>query len=126
MKILSKKIVLPLLALLLLSVTTGMNVYQHYCNGILITQSLSHESGNCCDDPGCCHDETVYIHLDNNFFQSAKVSLPRVDLLQGEPVFFLSTVDLIPHRTEDIINLYRYYPVPIPQSEPPFTGIYLL
>lgn len=52
---------------LLLISTTGFAVSKHYCGGNLVSVELKTEADPCCDDGMCCHTETQFLQLDNDF-----------------------------------------------------------
>ncbi|PRY91364.1 hypothetical protein BY457_12512 [Marinilabilia salmonicolor] len=52
---------------LLLISTTGFAVSKHYCGNELISIALKTEADPCCDDGMCCHTETQFLQLDNDF-----------------------------------------------------------
>ncbi|PWD97517.1 HYC_CC_PP family protein [Marinilabilia rubra] len=52
---------------LLLISTTGFAVSKHYCGNELISVELKTEADPCCDDGMCCHTETQFLQLDNDY-----------------------------------------------------------
>jgi len=74
-----KKVTSILLSFILVISTTGFTINKHFCGGHLVaTQFFStEEPESCCDGmdmpAGCCHNESEYYQLDENF-NLAKVS----------------------------------------------------
>jgi len=62
-----RKISHILFSFLLLLVTTGMAVSQHYCGDFLVSTSLFGEADPCCDSGECCHNESSFFQLDEDF-----------------------------------------------------------
>jgi hypothetical protein len=60
-----------ILSFLLLAATTGMAVSKHFCDEFLISTSLFAESEPCCDDGDCCHNETAFFQVDEDFSTSS-------------------------------------------------------
>lgn len=65
-----------ILTFLLLSATTGMAVSKHFCGEYLISVSLFSNPDTCCDDGNCCHNESSFYHLDENFSAPGFLQLP--------------------------------------------------
>lgn len=57
---------------LLLISTTGFAVSKHYCGNELISIVLKSEADPCCDEGMCCHTETQFLQLDNDFLAFAQ------------------------------------------------------
>jgi hypothetical protein len=55
---------------LLLVSTTGLAMSKHYCEGEFISVELKTESDPCCDDSTCCHTETQFLQVENDFLTS--------------------------------------------------------
>lgn len=53
--------------LLLLFATTGISVSAHYCGDKLRSVSFMSAPDSCCDDASCCHNETHFFQLDDDF-----------------------------------------------------------
>jgi hypothetical protein len=66
------------LALLLLSATTGMAVSKHFCDDFLISISLYTEAETCCNDGNCCHNESTFYQLDEDFSIPASAQIPQI------------------------------------------------
>jgi hypothetical protein len=52
------------LALLLIVSTTGITITEHYCGRELVSVNILSKPDACCDNSGCCHNETVTVKLD--------------------------------------------------------------
>jgi len=53
--------------LLLLISTTGFAVSEHFCGTDLVSIEINKEADNCCDSGMCCHSETQFFQLDDDF-----------------------------------------------------------
>lgn len=76
-----------IISLLLLITTTGMTISKHFCNENLISTSLYAETKSCCGEDSCCHHETEFFHLKENFQPSFTTQLPcsvEIDLIASE------------------------------------------
>ncbi len=76
------------LSLLLLIATTGMAVSKHYCGESLISVDFFEEAEPCCESGNCCHNETTFYQVDENFSAPVLSQLPYVtaiDLLVNMP-----------------------------------------
>lgn len=63
-----------LLSSVLLILTTGVTVHQHYCQGYLIKTNLLHEPASCCDGPSdCCSNESETYLLQQDFVDFTQV-----------------------------------------------------
>lgn len=61
-----KRISNILIALLLLTATTGLTIDRHYCGNRLVSVSLG-KSPDCCKTPGCCHHHIRHIKVIDSF-----------------------------------------------------------
>ncbi|MGE4586462.1 MAG: hypothetical protein AB7D05_03885 [Mangrovibacterium sp.] len=66
-----------ILSVLLLSVTTGLTIYKHYCSGKLISTSILKEAKSCCDSDKCCKNEAETFQLDEDFSVSTNLEVPE-------------------------------------------------
>ena len=82
--------------LLLLLATTGMAVSKHYCGDSLISTVLFGEAEPCCDSGSCCHNETAFFQVDEDFSAPQTINAPD---LQEIPV--LGFTILIFNQTPD-------------------------
>jgi len=62
-----KKSVHIFLVIWLLVITTGYTVSRHYCGGDFINLAVNAEAEPCCGEGGCCHIETEFYQLDEDF-----------------------------------------------------------
>ncbi len=66
-----KRILFTFLATLFLINTIGINVYAHFCAGVLAETSLVVPVSGCCELPeenkDCCESEHTYLQLDEEF-----------------------------------------------------------
>lgn len=74
-----RKIIHIFFILYMLFVTTGYTITKHYCQSELQSVSLFTEVERCCDGiDGCCHDETSFHKIGNDFlqtnFENSKIS----------------------------------------------------
>jgi hypothetical protein len=67
-----------ILSFLLLTATTGMAVSKHFCDEFLISTSFFAESEACCDDGNCCHNETTFYQVDEDFSAPQTVNTPNL------------------------------------------------
>nr|NQU90370.1 hypothetical protein [Bacteroidota bacterium] len=56
-----------ILAFLILLTSIGMTLTMHYCGGQLKSVSVITTAEACCDTPGCCHNKTITIKIEDNF-----------------------------------------------------------
>lgn len=71
-----KKILHIVFATLLLVTTMGLMVSKHYCGGQLVSVSVFHKADSCCDDGGCCNNETHFFQVKDDFSAPAVFSVP--------------------------------------------------
>ena len=74
-------------SLLLLITTTGMAVSKHFCDEFLVSTSYFAETESCCDGDGCCHNETAFFQLQDDFQPSLKSEIPasiEIELISSE------------------------------------------
>ena len=62
-----KKSIHILISILLLFATAGVSISAHYCGDKLRSVSLMSTPDSCCDDASCCHNETHFYQLDDDF-----------------------------------------------------------
>ena len=62
-----KKSIHILISILLLFATAGVSVSAHYCGDMLRSVSFMSTPDSCCDDASCCHNETHFYQLDDDF-----------------------------------------------------------
>jgi hypothetical protein len=91
-----------ILAFMLLLTTVGLTISKHYCGDNLVSVSVFSEQESCCDGPGCCHNESFTVKVEDDFsatsfiydFQELAIVLPVLMQLQNEelPVKELAVV----------------------------------
>jgi hypothetical protein len=107
-----KNVINIFMVCLLLISTTGLTVSKHYCDDELISVELNHESDPCCEDGACCHTETQFLQLDNNFLAVA----PQINLehfYAFELIMTTSEVEISLPETS-FITSFNYTP-PLPR-----------
>lgn len=56
------------ISFLLLASITGFSISKHYCGDQFVSVKINQEAKSCCDmSGGCCHTETVFFQLDEDF-----------------------------------------------------------
>lgn len=65
-----------ILSSLLLVSTIGMVVSKHYCGDSFISSSVFHQAESCCGDSDCCHNETSFYQVKDEFSAPAVVAPP--------------------------------------------------
>lgn len=66
-----------ILALLLLSTTTGMAISKHFCGDSLVSTVLFGEADSCCDSGSCCQNESSFYQLNEDFSAPAFAQIPQ-------------------------------------------------
>ena len=132
-----KRIITSLLAVLYLSLASGVTVHAHYCMGQLIGAGLTHagtddggehicglcgmEKGS--DDGGCCHDEEVSFKV--NEAQKGAVSVPASIVHVTDvpaPLFHPASQRALPLR-DVAANFSANAPPPRPPAVPIFLRV---
>jgi hypothetical protein len=91
----------------------GFSISKHYCSDNLISVTVNHEAKSCCDmESGCCHNETSFYQLDNDFVSSAFID--NVTINQTNLLFPLYYVLIENISTTEVETIYR-----VPESPPP-------
>ena len=68
----TRKISHIFISILLLISTAGVQMSMHYAGGKLFSISFYGEAEACCDsDCGCCHENTISFHVEDEFIASA-------------------------------------------------------
>jgi len=57
-----------IVSFLLLTSTAGLSITRHYCGDKLVEIGIYKEPAPCCDMDGCCHNETSFFQVKENFF----------------------------------------------------------
>lgn len=52
---------------LLLVSTTGFSISEHFCGSKLISVEINKEAEPCCDNGMCCHTDTQFFQMDEDF-----------------------------------------------------------
>ncbi len=71
----------------MLVATTGMAVSKHFCNEFLISTSLFADAESCCGEESCCHHETDFFQLKEDFQPSLNTQVPctvEIDLMMAD------------------------------------------
>lgn len=93
-----------------------MAVSKHFCDDFLISTSVYAEAETCCDDGGCCHNETTFYQVDDDFAIPGLSQLPfvvNIDILSAG-VKHLAM--LFPQETPDHI-IAEKGPPPLPKTQ---------
>lgn len=70
------------LSLLLMIPVTGFAVSKHYCGTELVSVKINQEAKSCCDmTGGCCHNETEFYQLDNDFLTAHNYSFQSLNVI---------------------------------------------
>ena len=90
-----------ILSFLLLAATTGMAVSKHFCDEFLISTSLFSEPDTCCDDGNCCHNETAFYQVDEDFSVTQITNAPDLQeiTILGFAILILNQVPADKHST---------------------------
>lgn len=88
-----KKSLHILISILLLITTTGISISAHYCGDNLRSVSFMSIPASCCDDTSCCHNETHFYQIDDDY------------TILGTGIKFLTEYQIIntPQFTESIL-----------------------
>ncbi len=73
-----------ILSVLLLVSTMGVTISKHYCGDSFISTSVFTEAESCCGDSDCCHNDTSFYQLDEDYSLASISEIP-----------FVAEVDLI-------------------------------
>jgi len=96
------------ISLLLLFATTGISISAHYCGDKLRAVSFMSKPDSCCDDASCCHDETHFYQLDNDFtFLDAEIKFLSDHQLISYPLFN----EAMPVAESSISPVYKDIPL---------------
>jgi len=74
-----------------------MTITEHYCGSDLVSVNVLSDPDACCDNSGCCHNETVTVKLDADIINlsptylfeliSSSISLDSAAIFNTDPVF---------------------------------------
>lgn len=99
----------------MLITTMGFSISKHYCRNNLISVTINQEAKSCCgmnSESGCCHNETTFHHLEDDFVYSSFVNnstINQIDLLF--PLFYIIAENISENENETIFR--------IPETPPP-------
>lgn len=123
-----RKIAHLTLALLLLTTTMGFSVSKHYCGTRLVKISINSEAEPCCDDMGtsaCCHNETEYYQLDEDFVSSVSIeNFQLANLIVLFPTVIIYFID-VPEIEIEVANYAESPPIPTIQTKLSLLQTYL-
>jgi hypothetical protein len=108
-----KKIIHIMLSSLLFFTTMGMVVSKHYCQGNLYSVSIDGLNNDKCDMGNCCHDETHFFKVQEDFSQPQIINTPDV---AGFDLFFVAINPFISDlfAEEELKNQFIDYSPPLP------------
>ena len=78
-------------SLLLLISTAGFTLTSHYCGNSLVKVTLNPHPESCCGHKPCCHNETSFFQMKEDFFvpdNTNHVMAPLVDLTSFAITYF--------------------------------------
>ena len=125
-----RKITHTLIAILLLTTTMGISVSKHYCGDELINIAINSEAEQCCDGMGssdCCHNETEYFQLDEDFVSPVfveNIQIAGLDILF--PVVFTYLLNTPEVFEKDVLNFAESPPPPDLNTKLSFLQTYLI
>lgn len=104
---------------LLLVSTTGFTVSEHFCGTQLISVEINREAEPCCDNGMCCHTDTQFFQMDEDFNYTASIFDFQTFVLAElpQPMTFLSALALSTDREKE---LYADFESPPPQERKAF------
>lgn len=102
-----------MLSSLLFFTTMGMVVSKHYCQGNLYSVSIDGLNNDKCDMGNCCHDETHFFKVQEDFSQPQIINTPDVG---GFDLFFVAINPFISDlfAEEELKNQFIDYSPPLP------------
>ena len=120
-----RKITHIALVLILLTATIGFSVSKHYCGDRLVSVSINSEANSCCDFGDCCHNETDYFQLNEDYvftiilndiqIHDVNLLFPVVfTILQVEPevkthLGIVYSESLPPPKIQTVLSLFQAY-----------------
>lgn len=122
-----RKIAHIILAIILITTTTGFSISKHYCGTRLVSVAINTEPESCCGDEessGCCHNEIEQYQLTNYYVSSfivEDVSISSVDIL-----FPIVYVILQTQITEGVHSIFPNYESPPPLKIQAVLSLYQL
>lgn len=118
-----RKVIHIILVLLLLTTSTGMTIYSHYCGSTIESVSIDKVPHSCCDDD-CkdCHNELLTIKIHDDYSATsfafdfhlyelnllvAQTSLDELRMIQNNRSTFVA--DLPPPPIQTILSSLQTY-----------------
>ncbi len=95
-----------LMTCLLLISTTGLAVSKHYCGDDLVSVEFKAETEPCCNNDSCCHTETQFLQLDDDFLTAA-TTIKLQSLFSSDLIMTSSEVEL-PRPAAGFINSFNH------------------
>lgn len=112
-----KKAAHIIITLTLLFATTGVMVSKHYCGNKLRDIAVMKEAATCCDSDTCCHTESEFFQLDDDFILENTEFQP---LIQKE----ISAVSVFyTEQSQSDLVVYSSYYLKIPPPEEPSLSV---
>jgi hypothetical protein len=84
-------------SILLILSTAGFTVTRHYCGTTVVKVTLNSHPESCCGHKPCCHNETSFFQLKENFFapdNTTHVKAPLADII-AFPVIYINLLDQV-------------------------------
>lgn len=95
------------ISILLLLATTGITVSAHYCGDNLRSLALVSIPVSCCDDASCCHTETHFYQIDDDFtFPGAEIKF----ISDHQVISYPHLKEAVPMAEKSISPLYKDIP----------------
>ena len=118
-----KRIIYSLIALMLGISSVGFTITEHYCGQRLVDSAINSEPESCCEGPcDCCHNESTYIHLEEDFTPSLLVISPTLEPIVVDFHYFMSVQSLLFSFEAIVSDAPPEYPPPS-NSPTPFSFI---
>ena len=105
-----------ILSSLLLVSTIGMVVSKHYCGDSFVSTTIYHQAESCCGDSDCCHNETSFYQVKDNFSApvvAAPPVLAEMDILGHDLFAEILTFEISdsppPPKIQTVLSLKQQY-----------------
>lgn len=98
-----------------------MAVTRHFCNESLVSTALYADAESCCGESSCCHSESEFIQLDEDFHPAGSTPVPgypAVDLIAA--LSSISVFSILQQRNE--VTSVQWKP-PAPPGTPEFLSL---
>ncbi len=102
-------------SLLLLVSTMGLVISKHYCGDSFVSISFFTEGESCCKMGGCCHNETDFYQVDEDFSITTFLEIPDASEFNLFGFTFL-----LDHVNEEFIDITKDF---IISESPPIVSI---